>query len=151
MSNKLDSAHPFRASVNFKEEKAATPAPAPAAAPQAELPPTTGGSKLLERANAEFKTEQRDLNNLDKQAGVFKKRAKLLGTALAATAGFYGFLAIYDLIYAPPSNVDSLRAMQASFDEGEYSGTRDVDEARGSVGFFSKLFCKGGRRSTFCN
>lgn len=150
MSNKLDSSHPFRASINHKTEKAPAPA-APIEAPQVDLPPSTGGSKLLERANAEFKTEQRDLNNLNKQAGVFKKRAKLLGTALAATAGFYGFLAIYDLIYAPPSNIDTLHAMQSSFDEGAYSGTRDVDEARESVSIFSRLFCKGGRRSTFCN
>ncbi len=153
MSNKLDSAHPFRANVDLKSDVSA---PDVAPAPQVELPKSSavsavGASTLLEKANSDFKNEQRDTINLDKQAGVFKKKAKLLGGALAATVVFYASLAVYDTFNAPPSSLETIQAMQSSFDEDDYSGTRDVEEARGSVSIFTRLFCRGGHRSTFCN
>ena len=146
MSNKLDSAHPFRASINYKDS--AGPAPSP---PTAVVPSTSGGSSLLERANAEAAADHRDEICLERQAGAFKKKAKILGGALLLTALFYGSLAIYDAVTASDDRGRAIASLESTFDKDDYTGTRDVEAARGSLGLFDRLFCKGGRRSTFCN
>lgn len=130
MSSLLNKNHPFRASITHD-----TPAA-----------PGAGGT---EQAAAPPKEEKAD------SLKSFKLKAKI-GTALLAVGTItYLWLQAYDEIFTsskpeveegPPSVAQDVE------EDWMYQGDqRDVENARESAGIFGRLFCRGGRRSTFCD
>ena len=154
MSSEMNKSHPFRKSVSHEADAspAATPAPTPAPSPEAKIP--SSSMSLLDKANAELANIERvkDEPCLDKKAGHSKKKAKMFGLGLLAMILWYGTLEVYDAIYATPSarSGAAIRA-SAAYGEPEDFENRDVDYARSQSGFFANLFCKGGKRSVFCD
>ncbi len=82
-------------------------------------------------------------------------KTKVIGACIVFGILGYGWTEVYDAIYvgSDGAEVRSSRSISQDVeDDWEYQGgNRSVEEARNSVGFLSKVFCRGGRRSAICD
>ena len=134
MSSVLNKNHPFRQTITHDAVPAATAAaPAPQAAPPEPIPP------------------------VEKKLSKFKKRLKYFAWSLLGAVLIFGYIAVYDALFPPADTADSetrhyrLANQHTDDDPDEYLGPRDVAAARKSSGFLGQFFCRGSRRSVFCD
>ena len=147
MSSPLDKCHPFRPSISHD-----APAAFASAAEATPLAAVGQQARGLER---------------DDDQGSWKRLKRKLKIAFWAGLGCLGVF-LYSYFYELLSPEDSLLAEAKesmepfdSVDEGDWAspaddapaqfGTRNVEEARKNAGIFGRIFCHGGRRSSFCD
>jgi hypothetical protein len=132
VSNVINKNHPFRASTTHDKSSVS------------ESGLTSSGG-----------TQSRDSSSDESSKFRLSTRSKVIGACITFGVLGYGWTEVYDAVYAGPSDsaISNKRSISQDVeDDWEYQGNnRSVEEARNSVGFLSKVFCRGGRRSAICD
>lgn len=135
MSNLLNKNHPFRATITHSATSSPASEPAPAPAKPAEYDDESG-AKLTRRLRV------------------------IAGCAAGGVIFYISAIVVPSLFDFTEDSKDTPRSSgkpsngisQEVEEDWAYQGqNRSVDEARESAGIFGRLFCRGGRRSTFCD
>jgi hypothetical protein len=140
MSN-LDNFHPFRQSVNLRDSSSSNNQPSSGEA-----------------------NNSNNNNNQDEKEYIpffsWKTKFRLLIFGLAASVLLYVLSSAIDSFSSDPSGKSSQKSgstetappLDQIFDKNDLNERgREVSHARKKAGIFAAIFCKGGKRSRFCD